>query len=63
VRIPETKYKRSNSIFFLTHVGHICASLCTQLLHPLAQSLIVSPGSLVETPDFFVLSLFLKVEE
>jgi hypothetical protein len=46
VPISETKYKRSNSIFFVTSVALICARMCTQLLQPLAQSLIGSPGTL-----------------
>ena len=44
--IPGTKYKRSSSIFFVTSIALICARMCTQLLKPLAQSLIGSPGTL-----------------
>jgi len=49
VRIPETKYKRSNSIFFVTSIALICARMFTQMLQPLAQSLIGSPGILLAT--------------
>jgi len=46
VPIPGTKCKRSNSIFFVTSVAHICGRVWSQLLQPLAQSLIGSPGTL-----------------
>jgi len=47
VPIPGTKYKPSNSIFFVTSIALICGCVWAQLLHPLAQSLIGSPGTLV----------------
>jgi len=37
MRNPTTKYKRSNSIFFVTFSALICARMCTQLWRPLAQ--------------------------
>jgi len=46
VRIPETKYKRSNSVFLVTFVALICGRMWLQLLQSLAQSLIGSPGTL-----------------
>ena len=49
VSIPETKYKRANSIFFVTSFAHICGRVWPQLLHPLAKSLIGSPGTLTVT--------------
>jgi len=45
VPIPETNYKHSNNIFFTTSIALICARVFAQLLQPLAQSLIVSPGT------------------
>jgi len=47
VHIPETKYKRSNSNYFVTFIALICGRVWLQLLQPLAQSLIGSPGALV----------------
>ena len=44
--IAETKYKRSSSIFLVTSIALICGRVWTQLLQPLAQSLIGSPGTL-----------------
>ena len=43
--ISGTKYKRSNSIFFVINFVLICACGCMQLLQPFVQSLIVSPGT------------------
>jgi len=49
VPIPGTKYKRLNSIFFVTSIVLICGRVWSQLLQHLAQSLIRSPGTLFVT--------------
>jgi len=49
VRNPRTKYKRSKNVSTVTSIELICARVYTQLLQPLAQSLIGSPGTLLTT--------------
>ena len=44
--IPAIKYKRSNSIFFVTSVAFIYKRVWQKLLQPFAQSLIGNPCSL-----------------
>ena len=61
VRIPGTKYKRSNSIVLVTSIALICARACTQLLQPLVQSLIGSPGTLPRGTEVSALDLTFKV--
>ena len=47
VPIPRTNHKRSNGIFSVKSIALICGRMRPQLLQPLAQSLIRSPGTLV----------------
>ena len=46
---PGTKYKRSKNVFAITFIALTLVHLCTELLQLPAQSLIGSPGTLVES--------------
>ena len=51
VPIPGTEYKRSKNVFPVIFIALSCGRVWARLLHPLAQSLIGSPGTLhVESP-------------
>jgi len=52
LRNPRTTYKRSKNVFAVTSIAFICARVCTQLLQPIAQSLIGSPGTLAPPSAF-----------
>jgi len=51
-RNPRTKYKRSKNVFSVKSIALSCGRVWPQLLQPLAQSLIESPGTLVSTVRF-----------
>jgi len=48
VHRPKTKYKRSKIAFAVTSIAFIVVHICTELLQLPAQSLIGSPGTLLE---------------
>jgi len=43
--IPEPNTNAQRMFFSVTSIALICAHTCTRLLHPLVQSVIVSPGT------------------
>jgi len=47
LRNPGTKYKRAKNFFPVRTFALSCVHICAQLLQPLAQSLIGSPGTLI----------------
>jgi len=62
---PRTKYKRSKNVFAVTCIALSCKHIWAQLLQPLVQSLIGSPGTLEGAgtrPDYFVNRVLTKNE-
>ena len=62
VPISETKYKRSNTIFFVTSIALIIGRDWPPLVQPLVQSLIGSPGTLVQSEKWWMIPSALRFQ-